>query len=66
MKALDYKIDMINNIKGLVSDNCLRKIAARGLSYVSMHITGNPKNMQNNPMTGSEAAEIVFDKLKND
>ena len=66
LKALDYKIDMINNIKGLVSDSCLRKISARGLSYVSMHITGNPKDMQNNPMTGSSAAEIVFEKLKND
>ena len=66
LKALDYKIDMINNIKGLVSDSCLRKISQCGLSYVSMHITGNPKDMQNNPMTGSSAAEIVFEKLKND
>ena len=65
-KALNYKIDMINNIKGLVSHNCLKEIARRGLSYVSMHISGDPKNMQENPLKGAEAADEVFNKLYSD
>lgn len=66
IKALNYKIDMINNIKGLVSNDCLKEIARRGLSYVSMHISGDPKSMQLDPLKGAEAADAVFNKLHSD
>ena len=45
-QALNYNIHIINNIKGLVGKNLLKKINDKNLSYVSMHIHGNPKDMQ--------------------
>ena len=65
-KSLDYNISIINNIKGLVSEDCLKEIANKGLSYVSMHISGDPKNMQKSPMSGFNACEEVFSRLDSD
>ena len=65
-KALDYRVDMINNIKGLVSKELLKEVSSKGRSYVSMHIHGNPKNMQDTPLSGLEQSLEVIKSLEQD
>ena len=65
-RALSYKIDIINNIKGLSSKETLDKINKKKLSYISMHIHGELKTMQESPISSLQESKKVLDILKKD
>ena len=49
-KALNYKLDLINDISGLSHDkNTIDFLKKTKLPFVLHHIRGKPENMQNNP-----------------
>lgn len=57
----NYAVNIINDIyAGLGSENMLETIAKLNVSYIMMHMQGNPSNMQKNP----EYKDIVFDIIK--
>lgn len=50
-RLLDFPITMINDTRALNDRQLLTRIAKRGLSYLTMHMTGNPQTMQQQPLT---------------
>jgi len=59
-KALDAGADMINDIYGSSFDpNILQVVAAARVPYVMMHIQGNPKNMQKNPVYKDVVVDVL-------
>ena len=50
-RLLDFSITMINDIRALSDRRLLTRIAERGLSYLTMHMTGTPQTMQQQPLT---------------
>jgi dihydropteroate synthase len=58
-RALDAGADMINDITALRGDPELAGCAAkRGVPVVLMHMRGDPKTMQQNPVYGNAVSEI--------
>ena len=64
-EAIENGANLVNDISGSSFDLKLLNIAAKyNVPYVTMHIKGNPKNMQNSPYYENVINE-VFDHLKN-
>ena len=61
LRLLDYEITMLNDTKSQASASLLHKFAQRGVSYLSMHMHGEPSTMQSNPLQ----ANIVMPTLMN-
>jgi dihydropteroate synthase len=61
LRALDYPVHIINDIRGGVDRPTLEKIAARGLTYLAMHMHRDPTNMQLAPLEGQEALRKMAD-----
>lgn len=49
-RLLDFPVTMINDTRALNDRRLLAKIAKRGLSYLTMHMTGTPQTMQQQPL----------------
>lgn len=49
-RLLDFPITMINDIRALNDRRLLTRIAERDLSYLTMHMTGTPQTMQQQPL----------------
>lgn len=71
LRALEWNIDIVNNVAGLYSQSVLKAIADASVGYVAMHSHGNPQIMQAQPLRGIQAVEAVdaffshsFQKLK--
>lgn len=60
-RLLDFSITMINDIHALSDRRLLTRIAERGLSYLTMHMTGTPQTMQQQPL----AKDTVMPTLLN-
>ena len=67
-RALDAGAAMINDISGLNFDREMAKVAAQhGVPVIIMHIKGEPKNMQQNPVYNAlipEICEYLKDAIK--
>jgi len=58
-KCADLGADMINDISGGDLDkNMFKTVSALNLPYITMHMQGNPQNMQDNPSYGNVTKEI--------
>jgi dihydropteroate synthase len=59
-KALEAGASMVNDISGLRFDPAMKKVvSAYQVPVVIMHIRGNPKDMQKNPVYASLIPEII-------
>ncbi|MBP6217086.1 MAG: dihydropteroate synthase [Oligoflexales bacterium] len=60
-KAWDWGVSMINNTKGLCSDQILTKLAepSRDMHYLAMHMWQEPSSMQEKALHRDEALEQV-------
>jgi len=64
MKALDHGVSMVNDITALKGDKKLVNIVAKyDIPICLMHMKGNPRNMQENPIYDDVVKEI-YDFLK--
>lgn len=60
MKAADFGISYINDIEGGRDDKVLRLLAERKtISYICMHMHGNPETMQKNPLRGTDGITAI-------
>ena len=50
-RVLDFPVVMINDTRTLIGNQLLTKIAQQGLSYLTMHMTGTPQTMQQQPLS---------------
>lgn len=54
-RLLDFPVAMINDTRCRVPSSLLQRLAARGMSYLAMHMhRGDPRTMQDNPLTAEE------------
>jgi dihydropteroate synthase len=59
-KALDAGASIVNDISGMRLDPDMPKVVAKyGVPVVLMHIRGNPKSMQENPLYDALIPEII-------
>ncbi|MCB9220024.1 MAG: dihydropteroate synthase [Ignavibacteriales bacterium] len=59
-EAIKFGADLINDISGGVFDNKIIEIAAESKTpIVVMHIKGNPKTMQDNPLYNDVTSEVI-------
>lgn len=58
-RALDYPIDIINDIQGGADVPTLEAIAKRGLTYLAMHMHRDPSSMQTAPLDGEDALQAL-------
>jgi len=57
--ALENGADMVNTVSGLKDDNHFAGLIARAdVPVILMHMRGNPKTMQDNPVYGDTIAEM--------
>lgn len=55
-----FGVDLINDISGGVLDRAMPKVVARlGVSYIIMHMKGNPETMQTAPEYQDVVAEVL-------
>lgn len=54
-RLLDFPVTMINDTRALNDHRLLSKIAERGVSYLTMHMTGTPQTMQQQPLSKDTA-----------
>ncbi len=59
VRALDYRVQIINDIKGEADAKTLQLIANKGLTYLAMHMHRDPQAMQITPLDGPEALRAV-------
>ena len=59
LKAAAKGVGFINDISGVQDEETLANLAERKVSYVAMHMNGEPKNMQNNPLSFQKAQSAV-------
>lgn len=60
MKATDFGISFINDIEGGRDEKVLRFLAARReISYICMHMHGNPETMQKSPLSGTAGIRAI-------
>lgn len=60
LRLMDWGISGINDIAGGAPDETLKKLGSEpSLNYVAMHMSGEPGDMQLNPLDGVEAIEAV-------
>jgi dihydropteroate synthase len=58
-RALDYPVDIINDISGVADHLTLETLAKLGLTYWAMHMHRDPANMHRDPLDGDEALRSV-------
>lgn len=58
-RALDYPVDIINDISGIADRLTLETLAKRGLTYWAMHMHRDPAQMHNDPLDAEEALRAV-------
>lgn len=58
-RSFDYNIAYINNVKGLLKDDTLKKISQKNIKYIAMHMHKSPKNMQDEPLCSENALDKV-------
>jgi dihydropteroate synthase len=58
-RALDYPIDIINDISGIADRVTLETLAKHGLTYWAMHMHQDPANMHRDPLDADEALRAV-------
>ncbi|HYX33576.1 MAG TPA: dihydropteroate synthase [Oligoflexus sp.] len=66
-RALDYPVDIINDISGVADRRTLETLAKRGLIYWAMHMHRDPANMHKDPLDGADALREVaafYDKTQ--
>jgi dihydropteroate synthase len=60
MKATDFGISFINDIEGGRDEKVLRFLAARrDVSYICMHMHGDPATMQKSPLAGAAGIPAI-------
>lgn len=57
--GIDYGVEVINNIRGLVDAKTLRFLAEQKTIYVAMHCHGEPQTMHVTPQNADEAVRDV-------
>lgn len=57
--GIDHGVEVINNIRGLVDAKTLQFLADQQVTYLAMHCHGEPKTMQENPLSAEEAVRDV-------
>ena len=58
-------VDFINDVSGLADQETLQYLALESkVSYLSMHMRGTPKSMQETPLNGHEVLDEVSDFFK--
>ena len=56
----NYAVNIINDISGGQLDEKIYEVALKeNVSYIAMHMKGNPQNMQNNPKYNDVVTEII-------
>lgn len=58
-KVVDLGVGYINSVAGVLPDVDYKKITNKGTKFIAMHMHGNPKTMQNEPLEKKEAIEEV-------
>jgi dihydropteroate synthase len=58
-RALDYPVDIINDISGIADRVTLETLARRGLTYWAMHMHRDPEHMHKDPLDAAEALRAV-------
>jgi dihydropteroate synthase len=60
-RAADHGATFINDIRGAatLSDAFLAELAQKGMSYIAMHLAGDPQTMQQSPLSGAQAYRSV-------
>jgi dihydropteroate synthase len=58
-RALDYPVDIINDISGIADRMTLETLAKRGLTYWAMHMHRDPAEMHKDPLDAAEALRAV-------
>jgi dihydropteroate synthase len=58
-RALDYPVDIINDISGVADRLTLEILAKRGLTYWAMHMHRDPASMHADPLDGADALREV-------
>jgi dihydropteroate synthase len=58
-RALDYPVDIINDISGIADRPTLETLAKRGLTYWAMHMHRDPAHMHKDPLDAAEALRAV-------
>lgn len=59
LKALDYGITYVNNIKGLYNKTELELLATKKLKYIAVHLHQNPQTMQLTPLDSKTALTTI-------
>ena len=61
MRAADCGASVINDIHGAerVPEERLRQLAVRGMSYIAMHMIGDPQTMQTAPLDADASVSVV-------
>ena len=58
-EALAYGVSLVNDITGLTNRKMLRLVSAHRCGIIIMHMRGNPRSMQKNPLYKSLIEEIT-------
>ncbi len=64
-RALDYPVQIINDIKGGADRATLELLAQRGLIYLAMHMHRDPTSMQAAPLDGQKALDELSSFYQN-
>jgi dihydropteroate synthase len=64
-RALDYPVDIINDISGVADRLTLETLAQRGLTYWAMHSHRDPTSMHTDPLDGPDALRHVAEFYQN-
>lgn len=59
-RLCDYQVAMLNDTGCQATPALLRKLAARGLSYLGMHMHGEPRTMQQRPLTAGQVMPCLI------
>jgi dihydropteroate synthase len=65
LRALDYSVDIINDISGVADRPTLETLAKRGLTYWAMHMHRDPARMHTDPLDGADALHHVAEFYRN-
>lgn len=63
-RLLDYPLTMLNDTKSQAPVELLEKFAQRGVSYLSMHMHGEPSTMQTNPLPATSVMTTLISFFK--
>jgi dihydropteroate synthase len=60
LRAIDLGVNVVNDIEGGRDQKTLTQLARNpDISYICMHMHGDPRNMQTSPLTGTSGLQVI-------